>query len=131
MSDDDVIRKAIAAWNEGGVDAFLQHVSPDVEWRHPPGFPRGEVWCGRDELSRELHDQFDELFDSGSVELKSIDSTPGGWLVAMHHEVRAQSSGLDLRWDAWHVWQIENGLIIRSLVFLNREAAEQAAEASG
>jgi ketosteroid isomerase-like protein len=63
MSDEDVIHTAVGAWNEGGVDAFLEHVSPGIEWRHPPGFPQGDVWRGRDELGKELHDQFDELFD--------------------------------------------------------------------
>ena len=42
---------------------------------------------------------------------------------------RAQSSGLDLRWDAWHVWTIEDGLITRSLGFLNEQSGRQAAEA--
>ena len=128
MSDEDVIRGAVEAWNEGGVDAFLEHVSPGIEWRHPPGFPQGELWCGRDELSRELHDQFDEVFDSGTIEVRSIESTPGGWLIAMRHQTRASSSGLDLRWDAWHIWSIENGLIAVSQVFLDRGSAERAAE---
>jgi ketosteroid isomerase-like protein len=130
MSDEDVIRAATDAWNEGGVDAFLAHVSPGIEWRHPPGFPQGDLWCGRDELSRELHDQFDELFDSGTVELKSMERMPGGWLIGMHHEVRAQSSGLELEWNAWHVWTIEDGLVTKSLVFLNRDAAAKAADVS-
>ena len=128
MSDEDVIRAALAAWNEGGVDAFLAHVSPGIEWRHPPGFPQGDVWRGRDELGKELHDQFDELFDSGTVELRSIDSTPAGWLVGMRHEVQAKASGLDLRWNAWHLWTIENGLIARSMVFLDLQDARRAAE---
>jgi ketosteroid isomerase-like protein len=127
MSEEEVIRAAIAAWNEGGVDAFLEYASPGIEWRHPPGFPQGDVWQGRDELRRELHDQFDELFDSGTVELKAIERTPGGWLVATRHDVQAQSSGLDLWWDAWFVWTIEEGLVTKSLVFLDREAAERAA----
>ena len=37
MSDEDVIRSAIDAWNQGGVDAFLEQVSPEIEWRPPPG----------------------------------------------------------------------------------------------
>jgi ketosteroid isomerase-like protein len=128
MSDEDVIRHAIAAWNEGGVDAFLEHVSPGIEWRPPPGFPQGDLWQGRDELRRELHDQFGELFDPGTVEVRSIESAPGGCVVAARHSVKALASGMDLWWDAWFVWTVEDALITRSLVFLNREAAERAAE---
>jgi ketosteroid isomerase-like protein len=127
MSDEEVIRTAIAAWNEDGVDAFLEHVSPEVEWRPPPGFPQGDLWRGRDELRRELHDQFGELFDPGTVEVTSIETAPEGSLVAVRHSVQAQASGMDLWWDAWFVWTVENGLVARSLVFLHREAAERAA----
>ena len=127
MSEREVIEAAITAWNEGGVDAFLEHVSPDVEWRPPPGFPQGDVWRGRDELARELRDQFGELFEPGKVEVKSVVSAPQGWLVAVRHDVQAQASGMDLWWDAWFVWTVENGLVARSLVFLHRDQAERAA----
>jgi ketosteroid isomerase-like protein len=127
MSDEQVIRDAVAAWNEGGVDAFLERVSPGIEWRPPPGFPQGDLWRGRDELRRELHDQFGDIFEPGKVEVKSLDSALEGWLVGVRHSVQAHSSGMDLWWDAWFVWTVEEGLITRSLVFLNRAAAERAA----
>jgi ketosteroid isomerase-like protein len=122
-----VIRAAVAAWNEGGVDAFLEYVSPTIEWRHPAGFPQGDVWLGRDELSREMHDQFDEVLDPGTVDVKSIVHGPNGWLVAVRHSTHARSSGMDLGWAAWYVWTIEDGRIARSLIFLDRETAERAA----
>lgn len=127
MSEEQVIRESVAAWNEGGVDAFLEYVSPDVEWRHPPGFPQGDVWLGRQELSREMHDQFDELYHPGTVAVKSIVRAPDGWLIAVRHSTRAQASGMELTWAAWYVWSLENGLITRSLIFLDRRAAEEAA----
>jgi ketosteroid isomerase-like protein len=127
MSDEGAIRGAIDAWNERGVDAFLEHVSPDIEWRPPAGFPQGDVWLGRDELSREMHDQFDELYDSGTVDVRSVEPGPGGWLIAVRHSTHARSSGMELKWAAWYVWTIEDGLIRRSRIFLDREAAEQEA----
>jgi len=128
MSDEeDVIRRSVGAWNDGGVDAFLEHVAPGVEWRHPPGFPQGDVWLGRDELSREMHDQFDEVYEPGTVEVRTIVRGPEAWLVEARHTTRSRASGMDLRWPAWYVWTIEDALITRSLVFLEREAAESAA----
>jgi ketosteroid isomerase-like protein len=129
MSDEDVIRSAVAAWNEGGVDAFLEHVSPGVEWRHPPGFPQGDVWLGRDELAREMHDQFDELYEPGTVDVKSIERGAGAWLIAARHSTRARASGMELRWRAWYVWTIDDGMIARSLIFLDAEEAQRAAGA--
>jgi ketosteroid isomerase-like protein len=124
MSEEEVIRAAVAAWNVGGVDSFLVYVSPGVEWRHPPGFPQGDVWLGRDELSREMHDQFDELYDPGTVAVKSVLRGSKAWLIAARHSTRARASGMELKWRAWYVWTIEDGLIARSLIFLDSKEAE-------
>ncbi len=95
----------------------------------PPASREGDRWRGRDELRRELHDQFSDLFTPGTVEVKSIESVPEGSLVAVRHSVEARASGMDLWWDAWYVWTVEDELITRSLVFLNQKAAMRAAEA--
>jgi ketosteroid isomerase-like protein len=131
MSDEDVIRAAVEAWNEAGVEAFLEHVAPGIEWRHPPGFPQGDVWLGRDELSREMHDQFDELYDPGTVVVKEVVRGPEAWLVTVRHVTQARASGMELKWAAWYVWTIEGGLITRSLIFLDRKAAEREAGLAG
>jgi ketosteroid isomerase-like protein len=131
MSDEDVIRAAVAAWNEGGVDAFLEYVTDDIEWRHPTGFPEGDLWCGRDELRSQLHDQFDVVFDAGTVEVVSITRAPQGWLVPIRHSVKAQTSHMDLQWAAWFLMTVEGDLIKENRVFLDREQAEQAAGIEG
>jgi ketosteroid isomerase-like protein len=130
MSDEDVIRRAVTAWNEGGVDAFLEYVSADVEWRHPSGFPEGDLWCGRDELRDQLHDQFDAVFDAGRVQVRSLEPLPAGWLVAIDHSVQARTSGMDLRWQAWFLMTVEDGAITRNQVFLDGEEAAREAKRS-
>ena len=90
MSDEDVIRGAIDAWNEGGVDAFMEHVTADVEWHAPQGFPEGEVWAGRDAVAGALKEQFGAVFSSGRVEVRSVTRGPGGWLLAAHHRWRVR-----------------------------------------
>jgi ketosteroid isomerase-like protein len=131
MSEEQVIRESVRAWNTDGVDAFLDYVSADVEWRHPTGFPEGDLWCGRDELRSMLHEQFDAVFDAGRVEVRSVMHAPGGWLVAIRHQVQAQTSGMDLEWEAWFLMTLKDGLITENRVFLHREAAEQAAGIGG
>ena len=104
------------------MDAFLEYVSPDVRWHHPPGFPEGDLWCGRDELRGMLHEQFDAVFDAGTVDIQSFTRAPQGCLVAFHHSVQAQTSGMDLDWAAWFVMTVEDGLITQAQVFLDRAA---------
>jgi len=131
MSDEDVIRGAIDAWNEGGVDAFMEHVTPDVEWHAPQGFPEGEVWAGRDAVAGALKEQFGTVFSSGRVEVRSVTRGPGGWLVAAHHAVEGQASGMDLAWSVYLVLELEGGLIRRMRAFLERDAGLRQAGIHG
>jgi hypothetical protein len=127
MSDEDAIRSAIDAWNAGGVDAFLEHVTPDVEWHPPPGFPEGDLFSGRDSVAAALSDQFEAVFSSGRVEIRSVTAGPAGWLVDAHHEVEGQASGMDLEWSIYLVFELERDLINQMWAFLERpEALRQA-----
>lgn len=127
MSEEAVIRSAIDAWNEGGVDAFLAHVTPDVEWHAPPNFPEGELWRGRDAVAGALHEQFGSVFSSGHVETREVTGGPQGWLVSARHSVEGQASGMDLAWAVYLVLEFEGELISRIWAFLEREpAAAQA-----
>ncbi len=127
MSDEDLLRGAIDAWNAGGVDAFLGHVTPDVEWHAPPGFPEGELWRGRDAVGAALREQFGAVFTSGRVELLEVTRGPHGWLLAGRHAVEGQASGMDLAWSMFLVFELEGELIGRIWAFLEREPAARQA----
>ena len=127
MNDEQVLRAAFAAWNAGGVDAFMEHVTPDVEWHPPEGFPEGEVFHGRDAVAAALSDQFGAVFTSGRLDVRSVTPGPGGWLVAAHHEVEGQASGMNLDWPVYLVFELEGGRIRRFSAFLKRGAAERQA----
>ena len=126
-----MIRGAIDAWNEGGVDAFMEHVTADVEWHAPEGFPEGEVWAGRDAVAGALKDQFGTVFSSGRVEVRSVTRGPGGWLLAAHHSVEGQASGMDLAWSVYLVLELEGDLIRRMSAFLEHDAAMHQAGIHG
>jgi len=127
MSDEDVARAAIDAWNEGGVDAFLEHVTDDIEWHAPPNFPEGELWRGRDAAGAALHEQFGSVSSSGRLEVRDVRAGRGGWLVEARHSVEGQASGMDLTWAVFIVFELQGGLIRRMWAFLEREPAERQA----
>jgi hypothetical protein len=127
MNEEAVIRDAIDAWNAGGVDAYLEHVTPDVEWHAPQGFPDGDLWCGRDAVGAALKEQFGAVLTSGRVKVIRIESGSKGWLVTAHHSVEGQASGMDLAWEVFLVLELEGKLIRRMWAFLQREdGARQA-----
>ena len=131
MSDEQVIRGAIDSWNAGGVDAFMDHVTPDIEWHAPQGFPEGEHWHGRDAVAGALSDQFKAVFTSGRVKIRSMKPGPGGWLVAIHHAVEGQASGMDLEWSVYVVFALEGDRIRKMSAFLKRDDALREAGLDG
>ena len=75
-----------------------------------PSSRRATCWCGVDELRGLLHEQFDAVFDAGTVKRSSsFTRAPQGCLVGIRHSVQAQTSGMDLEWAAWFVMTVEAG----------------------
>jgi hypothetical protein len=61
MSEQDLIRKAMQSWNEGGFDAFAEHLAPDAVWHAPPQYPDAYlVFAAEDDLATEVWAFFDE-----------------------------------------------------------------------
>ena len=123
MDEEAAIRAAIDAWNGGGVDAFLECVTDDVEWHAPPNFPEGELWRGRDVVGEALREQFGAVFSSGHVEVRDVTNGSRGWMLEAKHSVEGQASGMDLAWAVFLVLELEGELISRIWAFLEREPA--------
>jgi hypothetical protein len=127
VSDEAALRKAIDAWNTGGVDAFMEHVTADVEWHPPPGFLEGELFRGRDAVGAALGDQFGAVFTSGRLKVLEVIEAPNGWFIAAHHSVEGQASGMDLAWPVFLLLEFDGELISGIWAFLEREQAERQA----
>jgi hypothetical protein len=129
MNERETIDAAIAAWNERGVDAFLEFIAPDVEWHAPPGFLEGEVFHGRAALAPQMREQFGSVFKNSKTELRDAVEGPNGWLVAAHQT--AEHGATKVEWQGWYVVHIDNGLLKRMWVFMDREPALQQAGLDG
>jgi len=78
VKDEEVIHAAFGAWNEGGFEAFLEYLAPDVEWHPPPGYPEGDVWHGREAIAKDWKEQFDSVFSETSVVIEELVEAPRG-----------------------------------------------------
>ena len=125
MNDRETIDAAIAAWNEDGVDGFMEFMAPDVEWHAPPGFLEGEVFNSKAALLPQMREQFGSVFKNSRTELRDVVHGPHGWLVAAHQT--SEYGATQIEWLAWYVVQIDHGLLKRMWVFMDREPAVRQA----
>ena len=130
MNDREAIDAAVAAWNEGGPDAFLEHLAPDVEWHAAEGFPEGTVWHDRESLAPVMREQFGSVFTGARIELQEAVEGPGGWLVGGRQSA-VHDSGVEVDWVSWFVVHLEDGLVRRIWLFMDREPALRQAGLDG
>lgn len=127
MQDEEVIRAAFGAWNEGGFDAFLDYLAPDVEWHAPPGYPEGEVWQGREAIAKDWKEQFDSVFSETSVVIEELIEAPRGWYSTTRAVAKAGASGMDLEWRNFFVSRVEEGKLKQVWVFFDAAQARREA----
>jgi hypothetical protein len=126
MNERNLIEAAMAAWNEGGPDAFMELLPPDVEWHAPPGFLQGEVWTDRESLGDELREQFASVFTGGHIEVLDLEQGPNGWLICARQSA-AHASGVEMAWQTFMVVQFEDELAKRIWIFFDKSEAMQQA----
>ena len=124
-NDLDGIRDAYRAWNEGSLERFMH---PDVEWITPPEVPGGGVFVGKEatvEFLRNFEGTMGVL--DLSFEIREIVPAGGQYLVISLAE-GTSASGIAIPAHEWfHLIKVENGLLRRAQLFLDREQAFEVA----
>jgi ketosteroid isomerase-like protein len=114
QSNLDVVKGIYAAWPKG-IDAFLEALAPDVEWRFVDSFVYGKTnpLVGHDALRQTslkalktdwegFDGELDELLDAGDT------------IVDLGHYVGTyKATGRRLRAQFAHVWTLKDGKVIR------------------
>ena len=128
MSEENVeaVRRGYAAWLEGGVDAIIPLLDPEIRWSQDPSFPGAKTYVGHEGV-REWDAWLDESFEERRVEVERL--IDGGdrvmALVVVH--TRGRGSGAETRTPMAHLWTLRNGMGVRVQFYLDRAEALEAA----
>ena len=79
MTDEEVVRAAVAAWNAGGTAAAARFLGEEVVLEDPPQMPDREQWIGRDAAARRL----DEVSGGRWAEIRDLRSVGDRMLVSL------------------------------------------------
>jgi ketosteroid isomerase-like protein len=116
------LRRGYAAFTEGGVEAILDQVAPEVEFRDRESAPDRETLVGAEgivELVRLNMEAFDQL------ELEPLEFIDVGdvVLVMIRMHVRGRASGAPVDCDVCHAWQFSEGHARRMQVYASKQRA--------
>lgn len=117
----DLLLRVNDAYNREDWDTLRELTHPDAEIQRPGGFG---VSAGRDEAVGRLEP---EVMENQRVETHEIEVRGDVALVDVTWTARGQASGIELEQRSWNVYRFEGNLIRRLEIYLDRDAAIEAA----
>jgi ketosteroid isomerase-like protein len=122
----DIARRAYEAFNGGGVEAILDFLDPEIEWRMFERFARDpRVYQGHAGV-REVLGLFEENFDAfGAAPHEFIDADDR-IVVPVRLYGSAKGTGEETSFELVHVWTARDGRASKLDVYSTREEALRA-----
>jgi ketosteroid isomerase-like protein len=127
MTPEEVMRAATDAWNENGIEGFLEHAARDLVWHAPPEYMEGQEWHGREAVAQSWNEQFDAVFEQARSDFEAFETGANAHLATLRGHARARGSGIDLDWRAYFVALIDEDLITELWVFNHEDEARRQA----
>jgi ketosteroid isomerase-like protein len=108
----EIVREAIARWNEGDLEGFVARLDPEVEWRTSGLYPGVEpVYRGHDGFRRFWRD-FHEAWETLSMEIIEAVEVRDRVAFSFHFDATGRD-GVRAGRDQASVGTIRNGLLWR------------------
>jgi ketosteroid isomerase-like protein len=128
MSQENVetVRRSVAAFNEGGIEAVAQFAHPEIEFQEPPTQPAPRSARGLEE-TRDTFTSFDEAWEEHQSKIKEIRELPGDEVLLSSLEHFRGRDGMELDAACWTIYTFREGRIIRLRPFWDRAQALEAA----
>jgi uncharacterized protein len=129
--DAETLRGAYEAFNEGGVEAFLERLAPEFQLRDRESSPdRAETRYGKQGL-KELFDSYMEAFDALRLEPQEFIDAGDQIVVSLHQRVRGKGSGAEVVGNIAHVWTMRGDAPFRLRIFGDKDSALRALQSEG
>ena len=129
--DAERLRGAYQAFNERGVEAFLERLAPEFQLRDRESSPdRAETVYGKQGI-KDLFDSYMEAFDALRLEPQEFVDCGDQIVVSLHQHVRGKGSGAEVVGNIAHVWTMRGEAPFRLMIFGDKESALRALGVDG
>jgi ketosteroid isomerase-like protein len=128
--DVETLRGVYRAFNEGGIEAVFERLSPGFQVRDRESAPDRQTRYGREGI-KQLFDSYMEAFDALRLEPDEFIEADDQIVVSLHQLVRGKGSGAQIIGRIAHVWTLQEGAALKLRIFADKERALEALEAEG
>jgi ketosteroid isomerase-like protein len=122
----EVVRRAVEAFEHGGLDATLPFYSPEVSWEEADDEPEAETYRGHDGL-RALAEKWLVPFDDLRVEPEEFIDAGEAVVMPYRFRGRERSSGTDITAPETWVFWLRDGMICEVREYRHKAEALKAA----
>ena len=127
QSDIDILREALDALENGGVDALLPYIDPEFEFDVPPNVSvEPDTYRGHDGLRR-YFDSFYEVMDDIRFVPDEFIAGGAGIVVPMRLVARGKETGIESDIRTVGVWWLRDGKVIATEIYVELDDAMEAA----
>ena len=128
MSRDNVeiVRQVSQAYNSADLGKAVSFFHADAIFEEPPNQPGAQVVRGRDAVL-ETFQRFDEAWKEHRSELRDIRALDDGRVLMFSLERLVGRDGIEFTQDAWNLYTLRDGEIVRWQAFWDEGTALQAA----
>jgi ketosteroid isomerase-like protein len=121
--DVEVVRRALAAFNEGDTEAVLEFMDPDVEFVPLRALLEGSPYRGHEGFRQFAADMVDDWEDYHPSSDRFRDLGDGRVLVVGRFHARGRASGVEVETPAAWVSEVRAGKIVRVRFYADEAAA--------
>jgi ketosteroid isomerase-like protein len=123
----EIVRRYLAAYDSGGLDASAEFWHPDIEWRAVEGYIDDVGVIRGPDGMRQYYRQWEEMFDAGRTEIEELIEA-GDYVVALLRGVgrmKESDAEIDIRYAV--VISVRDGKIAGGREYSTRQEALEAA----
>jgi ketosteroid isomerase-like protein len=122
----EIVRRAVEAFNEGGIEAAEAFVAEDLEFHEPPEQPAPRVARGRDEV-REMWGEFEAAWAEHRSEPEEIRPVDDHRVLLLSVEHFRGRDGVEVSAPWGAAFTLRDAKIVRWQAFWDRRRAFEAA----
>ncbi len=120
--NEELVRRAVEAFNRGGPEAALELFHPDVEWMATSHWPEDPVYHGHEGIKR-LGDRWIELFEDYALTAERVEDLGDRIIVLGTQSGRARGSGIEIGQELGFIFHVCDGLFQRVDTFVSWDEA--------
>jgi ketosteroid isomerase-like protein len=122
QEDVDRLRGAYRAFNEGGVEAFLERLAPEFQVSDRESSPDRETRHGKEGI-KDLFASYMEAFDALRLEPEEFIDAGDQIVVCLRQRVRGKGSGAEVTGRIAHAWTLRGPEVLRLRIFGDKQTA--------